>query len=94
MKLYNPKDIESLHHLSHNGDIKYYLNNTFYARLHKCDCSDPSCNRLIEDCNGIEVVGSIDHLTANLINLENVPLYTQDEIQFDDEGNLITIDCI
>lgn len=94
MKLYNPESINDLNYFSDAGKIKYYLNNNFYARVLKCECSNPSCNRLIEDCNGIEVMGSINHLTSNLVNLDNVPLYTQEEIHFDDEGNLMTIDCI
>ena len=94
MKIYNPKSIEDLNHVSHNGNIKYYLNNTFYARLLKCDCKNPLCNRFIEDCNGITVKGSIDHLTSNLVNLKNIPLYTQEEYTFDEDGNLITVDCI
>jgi hypothetical protein len=94
MIIYEPKNIDSLNHLSHNGNIKYYLNNTFYSRILKCECNNPLCNRFIEDCNSITVKGNINHLTGNLINLKNLPLYAQDEIHFDAQGNLVTVDCI
>jgi len=94
MLVYSPKSIDSLNYLALNGKIKYYLNNKFYSRVLKCECNNPLCNRYIEDCNSISVNGYYDHLTDNLINLKNLPLYSQDEITFDKNGNLITIDCI